>query len=139
MGPLNAAVGLSHFPNLDAYVARRRAIFEQYRALLTDGFTFVAEREGVISNRWLTTVVLNKKADVEAVVRGMKEEGIECRHLWRPMHDQEVFGHYPVHRAKVSEGLFRNGLSLPSGNALKSDQVEDVAGRLSRMVTRCQL
>jgi dTDP-4-amino-4,6-dideoxygalactose transaminase len=139
MGPLNAAVGLSHFPNLDAYVARRRAIFERYRALLTDGFTFVAEREGVISNRWLTTVVLDKKVDVEAVVRGMKEEGLECRHLWRPMYDQEVFGNYPAYRAEVSEGLFRNGLSLPSGNALHSDQVEDVARRLRRVVTRCQL
>src|SRR5690606_42095986 len=86
MSPLNAAAGLSEFPNLDSYLQRRRAIFDQYQSLLRDGFAFVREPEGVISNRWLTTVVLDKKVDVEAVVRGMKEEGIECRHLWRPMH-----------------------------------------------------
>jgi len=139
MGPLNAAVGLSQFPSLDSYVQKRRAIFDQYRSLLTDGFTFVAEREGVTSNRWLTTVVLDKKVDAAAVVRGMKEEGIECRHLWRPMHDQGVFADRVVVQTKVSEGLFRDGLSLPSGNALLPDQVEVVAGRLSRMVTRYQL
>jgi dTDP-4-amino-4,6-dideoxygalactose transaminase len=139
MSPLNAAAGLSQFPNLDSYLQRRRAIFDQYQSLLRDGFAFVREPEGVISNRWLTTVVLDKKVDVEAVVRGMKEEGIECRHLWRPMHDQGVFADRVVVQTKVSEGLFRDGLSLPSGNALLPDQVEVVAGRLSRMVTRYQL
>ena len=134
MGPLNAAVGLAQFPRLGDYVARRRATFEQYRLLLKQGFTFVKERAGVTSNRWLTTVVLDEKVDVAAVVRGMKEEGIECRHLWRPMHDQGVFAQHESYQAEVAARLFRCGLSLPSGNMLKEEDAEVVASQLGRFV-----
>src|SRR5690606_23936053 len=130
MGPLNAAVGLAQFPRLGDYVARRRATFEQYRLLLKQGFTFVKERAGVTSNRWLTTVVLDEKVDVAAVVRGMKEEGIECRHLWRPMHDQGVFSNSLVERSGLSMYLFEHGLSLPSGNMLTDNEVHRVSKRL---------
>lgn len=136
MGPLNAAVGLAEFPHLDGYVERRRATFAQYRTLLKYGFTFIEEREGVVSNRWLTTVVLEEKVDVAAVVQGMKEEGIECRHLWRPMHDQGVFSGHLAFLMKASEHLFRNGLSLPSGNGIQEDEVETVAKQLSSIVAQ---
>jgi dTDP-4-amino-4,6-dideoxygalactose transaminase len=130
MGPLNAAAGLSQFSDLDKNVARRRAIFDEYRSLLKHKFTFVAEREGVISNRWLSTIVLDEKVDVEAVVRDMKEAGIECRHLWRPMHDQLVFSQFSTLKIDVSKSLFQSGLSLPSSNGLTYNEVERIAAKL---------
>jgi dTDP-4-amino-4,6-dideoxygalactose transaminase len=133
MGPLNAAAGLAQFSNLDKNVARRRAIFDEYRSLLKHKFTFVAERAGVISNRWLSTVVLDEEVDVEAVVRGMKEKGIECRHLWRPMHNQGVFKNPIFEKSGVSMYLFTHGMTLPSGNMLTNNEVALVSKKLQEV------
>src|SRR5690606_14527516 len=133
MGPLNAAAGLAQFSDLNKNVARRRAIFDEYRSLLKHKFTFVAERAGVISNRWLSTVVLDEEVDVEAVVRGMKEKGIECRHLWRPMHNQGVFKNPIFEKSGVSMYLFTHGMTLPSGNMLTNSEVALVSKKLQEV------
>ncbi|MCZ8214661.1 MAG: DegT/DnrJ/EryC1/StrS family aminotransferase, partial [Cyclobacteriaceae bacterium] len=45
----------------------------------------------------------------------LEKENIESRPLWKPMHMQPVFSTAPFYGNKVSEGLFKRGICLPSG------------------------
>lgn len=132
MGPLNAAMGLAQWPMLETFIRRRREIFGRYRERLGggSGFAFVDELPGCESNRWLTTVVLEDKVSAAAFLQRMKQGGIECRHLWRPMHDQGVFSQYLPPTTDFSERLFHSGLSLPSGNGLNNNDVDGIVNKL---------
>ena len=51
---------------------------------------------------------------------------IEARHLWKPMHLQPVFATAPAFTTGVSERLFHQGLTLPSGSALDDAAIDRV-------------
>ena len=53
----------------------------------------------------------------------LEKENIESRPLWKPMHMQPVFEQYPFYGDGTAEKLFENGLCLPSGSNLESDDL----------------
>jgi len=138
MGPLNAAMGLAQFIYLEEFVAKRREVFGFYKSRLTDlGITFVEDSDGRQSNRWLTTLVWDKReVDIAALLLGLKEEGIEGRHLWRPMHEQRVFRQFLNEGRGVSMYLFSCGLSLPSGNRLTNNELAMISEKIQDVVRK---
>jgi pyridoxal phosphate-dependent aminotransferase EpsN len=118
-------------------VAIRRRIFDRYLEGLGDlpGVAFMPEATYGRSNRWLTCLTIDPKlfgADRETVRLALEAENIEARPVWKPMHLQPVFSGTRMFGGAVSERLFRNGLCLPSGSSLTSedqDRVVDVVRR----------
>lgn len=51
---------------------------------------------------------------------------IESRPLWKPMHLQPVFANAPRYVNGVSEGLFAQGLCLPSGPLVTDEDVDKI-------------
>lgn len=117
-----AGIGRGQMTVLDEYLAARRKINRIYRDGLADlpGFTFQSEPDASFrSNFWLTALVVDPAltggvtaADFRA---RLEAENIESRPLWKPMHLQPVFADAPRYGGAVSEGLFRDGICLPSG------------------------
>jgi dTDP-4-amino-4,6-dideoxygalactose transaminase len=135
MGPMNAAMGLSQIPLQAEFVKRKRRIFELYRAGLSEtGAEFSSELPGYASNRWLTTVVWKDRGEVATVVEALRQQGIEVRYLWRPMHEQEVFRGCQSVTIGFSKRLFQRGLSLPSGNRLTDSDIEVVAAQIKHAI-----
>lgn len=128
-----ASIGLSQMQALSLRVEQRRKIFELYKSKLSDKvFSFQSEPHGLISNRWLTTVVVNSnKHSNEKIRTELGSSGIESRLLWKPMHLQPVFKHVPAYISGVSESLFRDGLCLPSGSSLSEDQINHIVEKIS--------
>lgn len=130
-----AAIGLGQMEVLDARVARRREIFEHYKAALSrPGITFMPEPEGLRSTRWLTALTIDPtKTGVtrEDIRLLLLEHQIESRPLWKPMHMQPLYAGAPYHGTGVDERLFANGLCLPSG----SDMTEEQQGEVNEQVT----
>jgi dTDP-4-amino-4,6-dideoxygalactose transaminase len=56
----------------------------------------------------------------------MTEENIECRPLWKPMHQQPIFKHHPVYMNGTSDLLFEKGLCLPSGSNLTDEEYKRI-------------
>lgn len=94
-----------------------------------NGIYFLKEPEGFISNRWLTTILVNPEetggVTREDIRRALEAENIECRPLWKPMHLQPLYedfpfyghaGNEPAVRGGISGWLFEYGLCLPSGS-----------------------
>jgi dTDP-4-amino-4,6-dideoxygalactose transaminase len=60
------------------------------------------------------------------VIKSLAEEDIEARHLWKPMHLQPVFAGARAFLDGTAEHLFSTGLTLPSGSALREEEVNTV-------------
>ncbi|MCA6404467.1 MAG: DegT/DnrJ/EryC1/StrS family aminotransferase, partial [Cytophagales bacterium] len=91
------------------------------------GIAFQPEMSGSFANRWLTTMLIDpsKSGGVtrEDIRLALEKENIESRPLWKPMHLQPIFQQFPNYGGGVSEKLFEQGLCLPSGSALKEDEL----------------
>jgi dTDP-4-amino-4,6-dideoxygalactose transaminase len=141
-----AGIGRGQMQVLDDRVAARRANTERYRAFFADfdGVLVLEEPEGMFSNRWLSTVLINP-AQTGGVTRedvrlALERENIEARPLWKPLHLQPIFERYPYYGDRLSERLFEQGLCLPSGSSLTDEEfsrITDVLlGVLKREVVR---
>ena len=126
---ISAGIGLGQLKVLDERVRQRRANFEFYHAALAHlpGLTFQPEMAGSFSNRWLTTFLIDPSRSGgvtrEDIRLALEKENIESRPLWKPMHLQPIFQQFPNYGGGVSEKLFEQGLCLPSGSALKEDEL----------------
>jgi pyridoxal phosphate-dependent aminotransferase EpsN len=118
-----AAIGRGQLEVLEDRVAARRRVFSRYEAALRDvpGLAFMPEATWGRHTRWLTTLTL------DPTIGGVRPEqlrlelgahDIEARPVWKPMHLQPVFRGCPRIGGPVAEGLFTNGLCLPSSSNL---------------------
>ena len=135
MSNLLAAVGLGQLEVLSDRVKRKREIFERYSELLagTPGITMMPEAEWGGSNRWLTVIPIDQAdfgVDRETVRLALEEENIESRPMWKPMHQQPVYSGNRFVGSGVADGLFEQGLCLPSGTALSDSDLERIVGIL---------
>ncbi|SFG62801.1 DegT/DnrJ/EryC1/StrS family aminotransferase [Pedobacter insulae] len=132
MSNVCAAIGRGQMEVLNERVAQRRANFEYYKNTLAnyDGITFLAEPNGYFSNRWLSAVLIDpaKTKDLNRVqiAAELALDNIESRPLWKPMHMQPVFKDAPYYGNGVAESLFENGLCLPSGSNLTTEDLARV-------------
>lgn len=128
---LCAGVGRGQMEVLNDRVSKRRAIYNQYvtRFSSLPGVTFLAEPAGYISNRWLTTLLIDKNEagfSREDLRLALEKDNIESRPLWKPMHMQPVFSNCAFYGDGTSEMVFENGLCLPSGSNLTDADLERV-------------
>jgi pyridoxal phosphate-dependent aminotransferase EpsN len=123
---VSAAIGVGQLQNIEARVARRRAIFSCYHDELKDvaGLAFMPEPEGQRSTRWLTCFEVDPKSGhtSQHLLETCAKSRIETRPLWKPMHMQPVFAHTRFVGPGLCERLFANGLCLPSGSAMTDAQ-----------------
>jgi pyridoxal phosphate-dependent aminotransferase EpsN len=131
MSNIVAGIGRAQLEVLDERVKARRAIFDRYVQALGDieGVHFMPELEGTMSNRWLTTLIIDQQAlgvTTIDIINALAEENIEARPVWKPLHLQPVFEgkKYYSHNENwsVSEELFANGICLPSGSNMTEEE-----------------
>ncbi|MDX2054184.1 MAG: aminotransferase class I/II-fold pyridoxal phosphate-dependent enzyme [Polyangiaceae bacterium] len=140
MSNLLAAVGRAQLESLDARVARRRAIFAYYSALLSgfEGVSFMPEASYGRCTRWLSCLTLDPrviKVSPEQVRVALEAQNIETRPVWKPMHLQPVFRDAEVIERGVAARLFATGLCLPSGSSLEDSDLERVGEALKRAIS----
>lgn len=140
MSNILAAMGRAQLSRLEAMMEKRRQNRLFYRDLFKNapGVSLFGEPSGVDGgdthdNFWLTSVVIDESVSgysSEDLRLALLEENIEARPLWKPMHLQPI---YQQHRAFIDgtgERLFKTGISLPSGSALKVEELD----RISRTI-----
>jgi dTDP-4-amino-4,6-dideoxygalactose transaminase len=140
MSNVLAGIGLGQMEVLDDHVKIRREHHLFYKEIFknTKGVTFLEEPNGdYFSNYWLTTIRIDPDKtgfSREDIRLAFMEENIESRPLWKPMHLQPVFEKYPSYENGISEDLFINGLCLPSGSNLNSEQKNRIKAVLLKFI-----
>lgn len=140
MSNICAAIGRGQMGVLSTRVAQRRRNFDYYREHLRNiaGLSFLEEPEGMISNRWLSTILIDPKVagiTREDVRVHLEKDNIESRPLWKPMHMQPIFKDAAYYGQEVSRELFSNGLCLPSGSNLTEKDLFRVVCRMKDLLT----
>jgi UDP-N-acetylbacillosamine transaminase len=122
-----AAIGLGQLEQLDARIARRREIFETYRTLLGNiaDIKFNEEAEHAFSNRWLSVADFGE-IGWQKIYTSLRENLIESRPVWKPLHTQKALAGAPSYLNGNSESLFKRCLCLPSGSALTEEQLHRI-------------
>ncbi len=131
MSNILAAIGRGQLKVIDERVKKKRYIFEYYKNKLDNipGIEFMPEASYGKSNRWLTVILITPQefgADREIVRLALEAENIESRPVWKPMHLQPVFKGIRCIKGDVAEDLFERGLCLPSGTAMKEEDLDRV-------------
>ena len=128
MSNVVAGIGRGQLEVIEDRVEKRRAINQFYRSFLgkKEGILFHTEQEGMRSNYWLTSVLIEpsktKGISRDSVRLSLEAENIESRPLWKPMHLQPVFSGAPAYTNGFSEHAFNVGLCLPSGSNLSEEE-----------------
>ncbi len=132
MSNICAGIGRGQMSVLDEHIEHHKWINTLYREAFKDidGITAMANpSQDFDSNFWLTTILINEEkvgVDYNAVMEALKEQSIESRPLWKPMHLQPVFADCPSYVNGVSEKLFKQGLCLPSGPCVSDEDVNNI-------------
>ncbi len=128
---LLAAVGRAQLADLERRVDARRAVNARYREALGDlpGWSFMPEAPDSRSTFWLTCATI--ASDVSTVTRDevldhLAAADIEARPVWKPLHLQKAFHGSRLIGGTTSEHLFRDGICLPSGSNLSTDDQDRV-------------
>jgi perosamine synthetase len=135
MPALNAALGLAQMERLKSHLDRKRRIAETYARSLSGipGVTVLGEEPWAWSSCWLSTVLLEPQAaDVAEVAAILRQEGIEARRVWPPLHGQAPYRHCPFAGAPNGDWLYARGLNLPSSVGLTDEHQERVISALRR-------
>lgn len=147
MSNVLAGIGRGQLRVLDQRVARRRAVYEGYRAALADvaDIDWMPEPGHMRSTRWLTCMLLKGEDAArrrDHVLGSLERHSIEARPVWKPMHLQPLYRGAPyfphAEGEDVSARLFASGLCLPSGSNLADDQLARVTDHLRRALVRAE-
>ncbi|MNL02709.1 putative pyridoxal phosphate-dependent aminotransferase EpsN [compost metagenome] len=129
MSNICAGIGRGQMEVLDSHIDLRRKMHDFYSLFFEniDGVIVLKEpNEDYYSNHWLSAITIDSKKSggktSEDLRLAFEVANIESRPLWKPMHLQPVFSKYPYYGEKISEGLFNNGLCLPSGSNLTNEE-----------------
>ena len=128
MSNICAGIGRGQMEVLDKHVAKRRAMHDFYVEIFKQNQSisvFSEINENYFSNHWLTAITVNasknKGKSREDLRLLLEKQNIESRPLWKPMHLQPIFSDAPYYGGIVSEQLFEQGLCLPSGSNLNTE------------------
>lgn len=141
MTNVQAAIGLAQLESIEERVKKKIRIGKTYTKLLKPledkGLIRLPIRKDWARNTyWMYGVVLNEKKGLKAAeaMKKLKEEGIQTRPFFCPMHLQPAFKKYSWFKKEkmpVSEKLYEYGFYLPSGLALTEKQLHRVCETLS--------
>lgn len=142
MSNITAGIGRGQMEVLERHIDYRRANNDFYKEIFKDveGVeVFTEQTSDYFSNHWLSSILIDENKtgfSREDLRLSMMEDNIESRPLWKPMHLQPVFKNCKYYGTNVSEGLFKNGLCLPSGSNLTDDDRERIKVSINKLLNK---
>jgi len=139
---IQAAIGVAQMERSAELLKGRVSNASRYKAELNgvDGITLPPEPGDRTNVYWMYGILIDEKEfgrGKDEVVKLLKENGIETRPFFYPMHLQPVFkrnleidctGNFPV-----SEQLYNEGFYLPSSSHLTDEQIKRVCTALKSL------
>lgn len=135
---IQAALGLAQLERIENFVERKRDMAARYHKGLSDlPLKLPVERPWAKNVYWMYGIVLDEKTNVDAkeFASRLRSEGIETRPFFLGIHEQPVFRNMGLFKnlsLPVTERIARQGLYLPSGQAITDEQIDYVIERVRK-------
>lgn len=118
MPNLNAALGVAQLEQLQTRLAQKQSLFHAYAEAFRglNGVQLFTAPEGVVSNNWLVTLVLDPAhaQDREQLLQVLNDAGIMTRPIWTLMHRLPMYAQNPRADLSQAEDLEARVLNIPS-------------------------
>lgn len=142
MTNLQAAVGLAQLEQLDEFIKQKRKMGRYYTEKFreVDGLILPLEKTEYADNiYWVYGLLLDRNihTDNRTVQRMLMERGIGTRTFFWCMHEQPVYRNHGLFLNESylnAEYLARKGFYIPSGLALTTPQMDEVANRVIEVI-----
>ena len=130
MSNIVAGIGRGQLRVLDRRIEKKKYIFEYYRRELgqLDGVSFMPINEWNEPNCWLSCITLSGRVRPIDIIEALEAENIESRPIWKPMHLQPYYKGRDFIGSGVSDGIFENGVCLPSDTKMTDEDLDRVCG-----------
>ena len=139
---LQAALGLAQVSRIEEIIARKRSMGAEYtrRLAAIEGLELPVEEPWAHNVYWMYGLVLSEKTGMDAAVFGakLKQRGIESRPFFLGLHEQPALcrrGLFLQERYPVADRIARQGLYLPSGLALTTEQIVEVCDAVREVLS----
>ena len=138
MTNVQAALGLAQLERLDEFVERKRRMGAKYTKMLSGlkNVQLPLSKKNYANNiYWVFGLVLKDPIEFDAkeAIKRLREEDIDCRPFFYPMHQQPILVKMGVFQSEsypVAERLSKRGLYIPSGIALTDEQINQVVKKV---------
>ncbi len=137
MTNVQAAIGCAQLEQLESFVLRKQKINDSYTkaACELERIEPFPAPEWAKSACWFSGVLLENRNDVDHVLQGLLELGIEARPFWKPIHLQAPYSGCPRTDLKISEKIWRKIVTLPSSTSITEDEIIYVINSLKKVCT----
>jgi len=139
MTNLQAAVGVAQMEHLESFIRAKRHAREYYeenlRTLLTKGVSYFPTTEE--SSCWFSGIVLpegTKLQDAKDFCAKLKEDGIEARSFWKPVHLQKPYEDAPCSDIHVAESLWERIITLPCSTGITDEELATVVEKTKEIL-----
>lgn len=136
-----AALGLSQLRKIDRIIDEKRRVAHTYTEKLKDvpGLQLPPELEWARNVYWMYALVVKPEFGIsrDELIIALEEKGIQTRTFFCPMNQQPVLqaqkGYKPF-LCPVADGLWENGLYLPSTWNLDEDSISSICDAIIQSV-----
>lgn len=139
MTNIQAAVGVAQMERLDSFIDTKRTVRKYYEEnlyeLSSKGITFFPTTPG--SSCWFSGIVLPEGSgldDAKSICAKLKDDGIEARPFWKPIHLQKPYANCPRSDVSVAESLWQRIVTLPCSTNITEDELEMVVNAVRKAV-----
>ncbi len=139
MTNLQAAIGLAQMERLENFLSRREQIVARYDSFLAHlpGITLPPRASWARNIHWLYSILIDPAlagVDRDTLAARLGSEGIESRPFFYPLHVQPPYLHPRPGDFPITDDISSRGLSLPTANDIRIEDVDRVCESLVRIV-----
>jgi perosamine synthetase len=139
MTNLQAAVGLAQMERIGVFLENRECVVKRYNARLgrLRGIILPPSEAWAYNIYWLYSIVIDEaEAGItrDELAAKLAERGIETRPFFYPVHVQPPYLKYAKGEFPVTDWLSARGLSLPTANDIRLEDVERVCEAIEEIV-----
>jgi perosamine synthetase len=124
MTNIAAAVGCAQMERLEEFVVVKRRIQQSYNEALENlsGLGFFPQPDWAKGSCWLAGVTMPNTESAQDLRSRLKENNIEAKPFWKPIHLQPMFLNSPATEQSASSDIWSRIVTLPCSTGLKETE-----------------
>lgn len=125
-----AAIGVAQLERVEAFLERKRALFDMFRDGLADyPVQFQSSQDGTTHSHWLISILVETSEQREDLRTAMRADGIETRPVFYPLHTLPIYAQDGL-SLPVSEDVSLRGIALPSWPGLTDADIARIVSSI---------
>ena len=125
-----AAMGVAQLEAIDDKIAAKKKNAEYYTKLLSEvkGISLPVQKDWAFNVNWLYSILIEDDypIDRDQLINLMKENGVECRSFFYPVHMMTPYKNCKSSKMAVTMDITKRGINIPSSVDLSQENIEKI-------------